>query len=82
MAIQKTIKYVCDRCGNSIEKDIDSDPLASTFKFPNNWQSMQLSQTGASLHLCDKCNAELVSWLSVEGATDMDKACINEREVL
>jgi len=75
MSIVYTTKFICSRCGNSLEYD-------GKAKLPNNWQSMQLSQTGASLHLCDKCNAELVSWLSVEGATDMDKACINEREVL
>ena len=74
MASSSITKFVCDRCGNSLEKD--------TNVFPQDWQHMVLGQTGARLDLCPSCNYELIIYLGAKEATGMKDACINERELL
>jgi len=76
----KLIKHICDRCGESAEVEVGSDPLATWY--PNDWQHIQLGQTGAQLDLCVSCNLDLLGFLSEYEATGMEDAVINKREVL
>jgi len=71
-----SIKHICDRCGNSVTKDTGKN------WYPKNWQHLTLYQTGATLDLCSECNVELYKFLSEKDATDMDKACFNDRDIL
>ena len=71
------LKHTCDRCGNSIEKDI-----LSIKWYPMDWQHITLGQTGATLDLCDTCNNDLLDFLAEKGAIDMCKATHNMREPL
>ena len=74
----KITKIVCDRCGVSISTEHNrSEP-----PYPETWQNILLSQTGARLDLCHSCNADLLEFLEAKGATGMRDACINKREVL
>ena len=76
---ESVIKHTCDRCGNTLTKD---NLVVDTLWYPNDWQHIQLGQTGAHLDICDVCNEELVMFLESKGASNMKEACINNREVL
>jgi len=77
MATISVVKHVCDRCGNSLEKETD----VGTW-YPRDFNHISLGQTGASLDLCENCNHQLVTFLEAEGATNMKLACVNEKQVL
>lgn len=76
MATFSVVKHVCDKCGSSIEKDI-SAPW-----YPKEWQHISLGQTGAELDLCEACNHQLVTFLEMDGASNMRLACIREGLIL
>ena len=80
----KVIKNVCDRCGESTEIEVGGidDPLSSRGNYPNDWQHIQLGQTGAQLDLCVSCNLDLLGFLEEKEATGMENAVINKRELL
>ncbi len=81
MASIKQLKHVCDRCGNSVVKD-DQDEWGNHEWYPQDWQHINLGQTGANLDLCAECNEDLFLFLSAKEADSMDKACFNKREVI
>ena len=78
--IEYKIKFICERCGNTEEKDSNYDVL--TPRLPNTWNTMHLDQTGGKIDICTDCNNSLHKWLTASGATDMDKLVYNNREVI
>ena len=78
----KYLKHVCDRCGEFLETEQNVDFSMNEFSYPPHWQTIRLSQTGATLDLCEKCNNELFHFLIEKGGINMDKACFNDRAVI
>ncbi len=74
----KSIKHICDRCGNYVAHDLD--PMNGSNRFPKDWQHVQLGQTGAKIDLCALCNLDLHKFLASEGAENMQEACFNSRK--
>jgi len=79
MATLKSIKHICDRCGESIESPTGVD---EAIWYPQEWQHIRLGQTGAELDLCTDCNVELLTFMTAKGAINMGDAIFNERRLI
>lgn len=71
------IRHVCDKCWNFEERETGVAEW-----YPRDFNHICLGQTGATVDLCADCNYQLVTFLEMDGATNMKLACINDREVL
>lgn len=77
MATGILVKHVCDKCGNSETKEVQTGTW-----YPKEWQHISLGQTGAELDLCEACNHQLITFLEMDGASNMRLACVREGLIL